>query len=81
MVTKENNILYFKTLLSSMIKNETIYNLYINKYGKYLLVKMLKVIPIDDKIKLKSQLLNKKIVIKDKKTLSILLNIINKTEF
>ena len=41
---------------------------------------MLKVIPIDDKIKLKSQLLNKKIVIKDKKTLSILLNIINKTE-
>ena len=64
-----------------MIKNETIYNLYINKYGKYLLVKMLKVIPIDDKIKLKSQLLNKKIVIKDKKTLSILLNIINKTEF
>ena len=80
LVTKENNILYFKTLLSSIIKNETIYNLYINKYGKYLLVKMLKVIPIDDKIKLKSQLLNKKIVIKDKKTLSILLNIINKTE-
>ena len=63
-----------------MIKNESIYNVYNNKYGKYLLVKILKIIPFDDKIKLKSQLLNKKIVIKDKKTLSIILNIINKKD-
>ena len=79
-IIKEKNIFYFKALLSSMIKNESIYNVYNNKYGKYLLVKILKIIPFDDKIKLKSQLLNKKIVIKDKKTLSIILNIINKKD-
>jgi len=80
-IIKENNILYFKTLLSSMIKYETICNLYNNKYGKYLLIKIFNAIPIDDKIKLKSQLLNKKIDHIDKKILSNLLNIINKTEF
>ena len=77
---KENNILYFKTLLSNMINLDIVSNLYRNKYGKYLLIKMFKILPIDDKNLMRSQLIEKKGDIKDKKKIIILLNIINKTD-
>ena len=80
-IQKDNNILYFKTLLSSMINLDIIDNIYKNKYGKYLLIKMFKILPIDEKNLLRSQLIDKKVDIKDKNKISILLNIINKTNF
>ena len=80
-IQKENNMLIFKTLLSSMINFDIISNLYKNKYGKYLLIRMFKILPIDEKNLLRTQLIEKKVDIKDKKKISILLNIINKTDF
>ena len=78
---KENNNLYFKSLLSSMINFESIGNLYTNKYGKYLLIKIFKNIPLPEKMKLKNQLIEKSFDGIEKKKISILLNIINKTDF
>ena len=80
-IQKENNNLYFKSLLSSMINFEFIGNLYKNKYGKYLLIKIFKNIPLSEKIKLKNQLMEKSFDGIEKKKISILLNIINKTDY
>ena len=63
-----------------MINLDIVTNLYRNKYGKYLLIKMFKILPIDDKNLMRSQLIEKKGDIKDKKKIIILLNIINKTD-
>jgi len=77
---KDNNIEYLKKIQDKMFNLKRIIEIYKNRFGKFLLIKLIKNINYEERNKIKEELNNNNINQKDKKSILKLLRINNKIE-
>ena len=77
---KDNNIEYLKKIQDKMFSLNKIIGIYKNRFGKFLLIKLIKNINYEERNKIKEELNNNNINQKDKKNILKILRINNKIE-